>query len=158
MHKDRIVFISAGSNIGDRVKFLSDAIETIKLIEATQLIKISDFFETKALEVTDQPDFINIIIKISTKQAPLKLLEALQEIEVNIGRNRRFDKGPREIDLDILIFEGFESSTEKLTIPHHSLFSRPFIKDILFSMSEGDIFNYYSGRYKNANNYSVLSN
>lgn len=158
MHKDKIVFISAGSNIGDRVKFLREAIESIKLIESTQLIKISNFFETKALEVTDQPDFINIIIKISTKQSPSKLLKSLQEIEVNIGRNRRFNKGPREIDLDILIFEEFESSTETLTIPHHSLFTRPFIKDILFSMHEVDIFNYYFGRYKNANDYSVLSN
>jgi 2-amino-4-hydroxy-6-hydroxymethyldihydropteridine diphosphokinase len=157
MHSDKFVFISAGSNIGDRENYLKNAIQIIQSFDELNLIKVSDFFETKALDVTDQPDFINLIIKISTQLSPIKLLEMLQEIEIRIGRKRRFDKGPREIDLDILIFEDYYISSEKLTLPHHSLFSRPFIKEILFSMSESDIFNTYSGRFKNENDYSILS-
>ncbi len=157
MHNDKFVFISAGSNIGDREKYLKNAINIIQSIDKINLIKVSDFVETKALDVIDQPDFINLIIKISTKLSPTKLLETLQEIEIRIGRKRRYDKGPREIDLDILIFEDYYISSEKLTLPHHSLFSRPFIKEILFSMSESNIFNIYSGRFKNENDYTTLS-
>ncbi|NBU97227.1 MAG: 2-amino-4-hydroxy-6-hydroxymethyldihydropteridine diphosphokinase [Spirochaetia bacterium] len=157
MPSDKFVFISAGSNIGERENYLKSAINLIQSIDKINLIKVSDFFETKALDVIDQPDFINLIIKISTQLLPTELLESLQEIEIKIGRQRRYDKGPREIDLDILIYEDYYSSTEKLTLPHHSLFTRPFIKEILFSMSEGNIFNFYSGRFKNENNYSILS-
>ena len=157
MLNDKFVFISAGSNIGDREKYLKNAINIIKTIDEINLIKVSDFVETKALDVVDQPDFINLIIKISTKLSPTKLLETLQEIEIRIGRKRRYDKGPREIDLDILIFEDYYISSEKLTLPHHSLFSRPFIKEILFSMSESNIFNTYSGRFNNENDYTILS-
>ena len=157
MHSDKFVFISAGSNIGNRENYLKDAINSIQSIDKINLIKVSDFFETKALDVIDQPDFINLIIKVTTQLSPTELLKTLQEIEIKTGRQRRYDKGPREIDLDILIFEDYYSSTEKLTLPHHSLFSRPFIKEILFSMSESDIFNTYSGRFKNENDYSILS-
>ena len=157
MHNDKFVFISAGSNIGDRENYLKNAINIIQSIDEINLIKVSDYFETKALDVIDQPDFINLIIKISTQLLPTKLLEILQEIEIRIGRKRRFDKGPREIDLDILIFEDYYISSEKLTLPHHSLFSRPFIKEILFSMSESHIFNTYSGRFNNENDYTTLS-
>lgn len=122
--------ISIGSNLGERQKYIESAIEEIKKIPSRILAK-SKILETKALDVTDQPDFLNCIIEIETALEPLLLLETLQQIEIKIGRIKRYNKGPREIDLDILTYDELVMANDKLTLPHHSIKTRPFIKELM---------------------------
>ena len=122
--------ISIGSNLGERQKYIESAIEEIKKIP-TQILAMSKILETKALDVTDQPDFLNCIIAIETTLEPLLLLEKLQQIERNLGRIKRFEKGPREIDLDILTYDELVMADDKLALPHHSIKTRPFIKELM---------------------------
>lgn len=157
MHSDNIVFLSIGSNLGDRETFISNSINSISKNKSIQIIKTSLFLETAPLDVIDQPYFLNAILKISTNLIPMSLLEYLQKIEIEIGRIRRFDKGPREIDIDILTYGNLSISTPQLTVPHHSLFSRPFIREILISMSELSIYEIIKKGTENENNYSILS-
>ncbi|MBK8396455.1 MAG: 2-amino-4-hydroxy-6-hydroxymethyldihydropteridine diphosphokinase [Leptospiraceae bacterium] len=124
------VLISIGSNLGDRLKYIELAIMEIKNIP-TLILGKSNIIETKALEVLDQPDFLNCVIKIETTLEPIQLLDTLQQIERTIGRIKRFNKGPREIDLDILSYGNLVLSTERLNLPHHSIQSRPFIKELI---------------------------
>ena len=109
------------------------AILEIQKIPARILAK-SNILETKALDVVDQPDFLNCIVEIETNLEPLELLDSLQLIESKLGRIKRYDKGPREIDLDILTYDELVIANERLTLPHHSIETRPFIKEILLGL------------------------
>lgn len=129
IHKHKSL-ISIGSNLGERQKYIESAIEEIEKIPCRILAK-SKILETKALDVTDQPDFLNCIIEIETTLEPLILLEKLQQIEIKLGRIKRYNKGPREIDLDILTYNDLVMANDKLTLPHHSIQTRPFIKELM---------------------------
>ena len=122
--------ISIGSNLGDRLQYIQQSIREIESIP-TKIIAKSRILETKALEITDQPDFLNCILLIETNLSPLALLDQLQLIESKLGRIKRYDKGPREIDLDILTYDELVITNERLTLPHHSIETRPFIKELM---------------------------
>jgi len=124
------VILSIGSNLGDRLKYLQDSIEEIKKIPS-KIIFQSRILETKALEITNQPDFLNCVLLMETTLSPINLLNELQQIEIRLGRIKRYDKGPREIDLDILTYDNLEMANERLTLPHHSIETRPFIKELM---------------------------
>ena len=157
MAKDNISYLSIGSNFGDRKLFIQKAIDYLKNDNLIQILKISNIFETDPLEVLEQDQFLNLIIKINTNYSPIELLTELQSIEEKIGRIRRFNKGPREIDLDILTYNYLKISSEKLTLPHPALFSRPFIKEILESISEEIIMTFQYRELDEANYYSIFS-
>jgi 2-amino-4-hydroxy-6-hydroxymethyldihydropteridine diphosphokinase len=122
--------LSIGSNLGDRLKYIQDSIEEIKKIPS-KIISQSRILETKALEITNQPDFLNCVILIETRLSPINLLNELQEIEIKLGRIKRYNKGPREIDLDILTYDELVMANDRLTLPHHSIQTRPFIKELM---------------------------
>lgn len=122
--------ISIGSNLGNRLLYINQAIKSIENIPS-KIISQSRILETKALEITNQPDFLNCILFIETALPPLDLLNILQQIETKIGRVKRYDKGPREIDLDILNYDDLVMDNERLTLPHHSIITRPFIKELM---------------------------
>lgn len=124
------VMISIGSNLGNRLLYINQAIKSIENIPS-KIISQSRILETKALEITNQPDFLNCILFIETALPPLDLLNILQQIETKIGRVKRYDKGPREIDLDILNYDDLVMDNERLTLPHHSIITRPFIKELM---------------------------
>lgn len=124
------VMISIGSNLGNRLLYINQAIKSIEKIPS-KIISQSRILETKALEITNQPDFLNCILFIETALPPLDLLNILQQIETKIGRVKRYDKGPREIDLDILNYDDLVMDNERLTLPHHSIITRPFIKELM---------------------------
>ena len=130
------VYISLGSNIGNKTANIHRAIYLISKLEKTYMIKRSCLLKTEPLEVTNQPDFINAIVLIQTEYQPFELLEKLQEIEHKMGRVFRYQKGPREIDLDILLFNDEVICTETLVVPHHSIRTRPFIQQLLGSLVE----------------------
>jgi 2-amino-4-hydroxy-6-hydroxymethyldihydropteridine diphosphokinase len=122
--------LSIGSNLGDRLKYIQDSIEEIKKIPS-KIISQSCILETKALEITNQPDFLNCVLLMETTLSPINLLNELQQIEIRLGRIKRYDKGPREIDLDILTYDNLEMANDRLTLPHHSIETRPFIKELM---------------------------
>jgi len=126
--------------MGNREHFIEQAFLELELHPEISVLKESILLETSPLEVLNQPYFLNAIAKIRTSLLPHDLLYTLQGIEQKLGRVHRFDKGPREIDLDILTYGKLKMESDDLSVPHHSLYSRPFIKDILVSMKEGSIY------------------
>ena len=121
-----IYYIGLGANLGDCKRTLRRAIERVKKIPAVKLLRVSSFYESEPWGVEGQPNYINAAIKISTELEPLELLDELQRIESELGRVRREHWGARTIDLDILLIEGREIFSERLTVPHKFLFERDF--------------------------------
>ena len=118
--------IGIGSNIGDR---LANIRRSAKMIaeHAEQFLAASDVYETPPWGVETQPRFLNACCTIDTTLSPLELLRVLKEIERALGRKKRKRWGPREIDLDILLFEGGEMHTKDLSIPHLHMPERAFV-------------------------------
>ena len=121
-----ICYIGLGANLGARQRTLRRAIELIKDLPAVKLLRVSSFYESEPWGVVNQPNYLNAAIKISTTLEPLALLDELLRIESELGRVRREHWGSRTIDLDILLIEGREFSSERLTVPHKFLFERDF--------------------------------
>jgi len=129
------VFIGLGSNIGDRGRYLASAVRMVKEIISPDMLAESSILETKAVDFTEQPDFLNQVILIKTEIPPEKLLEMLKEIENTLGRVRRFTKGPREIDLDILLYDDVVMNSDVLIIPHPEILNRDFILENLIELN-----------------------
>jgi 2-amino-4-hydroxy-6-hydroxymethyldihydropteridine diphosphokinase len=119
------VYLSLGSNLGDRLANLRTAID--RLSSLGKVTAVSSFYETEPVEATDQPWFINCAIELETELLPQSLLAGLLEIERQMGRRRDGKKGPRLIDLDILLYEACEFQENDLTIPHPAMHERRFV-------------------------------
>ena len=119
-------YIGLGSNLGSRGLFLASAVKMISE-HCGRVVAESSVIETRAVDFTDQPDFLNQVVKIETELHPLRLLEELKRIETAIGRTKTFPKGPREIDLDILLYDDLVLNSEKLVIPHPQIVHRDFV-------------------------------
>ncbi len=130
-----IAYLGLGANLGDRIKNLRRAIESIKKISGVKLLRVSSFYETEAWGVENQPDFINAAVKTSTTLEPLKLLDELQKIEVDIEINRHKHWAARLIDIDILLIENLKINSDRLTVPHKFLYERDFVKVPLAEIS-----------------------
>jgi 2-amino-4-hydroxy-6-hydroxymethyldihydropteridine diphosphokinase len=127
MHK--LVYLSLGSNIGDRGANLNAALTRLETLG--QLVAVSSFYETEPVELTDQPWFLNCAVKLDTEKMPKQLLGAILDLEREMGRQRRQKKGPRTIDVDILLFGTSIVETQGLTIPHPALHQRRFVLEPL---------------------------
>lgn len=132
---EKTVYLSLGSNVGDRVSNITRAIE--KLREVGRVDAVSAFFETEPVEYTDQPWFINCAVALTTSFTPAQLIRRLLEIEGEMGRRRTQKKGPREIDLDILLFGDDVIDTQELTIPHPAMHERRFVLVPLAEIASG---------------------
>ncbi len=130
------VYLSLGSNMGDRVDFLNKAIDMIKEIPDSEFEKVSSFYETPPWGVSDQQDFINACVRLSTNLSPLELLEKLHHIEQNLHRERIIRWGPRTIDIDILIFGDIICEDKNLIIPHPRISQRAFVLVPLFELDQ----------------------
>jgi 2-amino-4-hydroxy-6-hydroxymethyldihydropteridine diphosphokinase len=125
-----LAYLSLGSNVGDRELALRDAIA--RLETAGRILAVSSFYETEPVEFTDQAWFLNCAVALETGATPMELMCALLEIERQMGRQRVQKKGPRTIDLDILLFidpvagEAAIDSPE-LTLPHPAMHRRRFV-------------------------------
>lgn len=126
--------------MGNKIHYINQAKLLISLHPEIQIVKESSVIETKPLEVINQPDFLNSVMKIRTCLSPECLLEVFQGIEFSIGRIKRYDKGPREIDIDLLYYTNIRMNTCILTLPHHSLFTRPFIRELINEIEEEKIY------------------
>jgi 2-amino-4-hydroxy-6-hydroxymethyldihydropteridine diphosphokinase/CDP-diacylglycerol--serine O-phosphatidyltransferase len=122
------VYIGLGSNIGNRVKNLRSAIRRIKRHEDINILRRSSFYKTKpAGGPTEQRDFLNGVLEITTDLSPIELLEFLQSVEIDMGRVRTEKWGPRKIDLDIVLYGGRIVEADNLQIPHPRLHEREFV-------------------------------
>lgn len=121
------VYIGFGSNIGDRLAHIQNAIHALSKTEGIALQKISSVYKTDPVGYEAQAEFLNGVAAIQTDLPPLSLLHALKDIEITVGRQHRIHWGPREIDLDILIYGDMCLQTEKLVIPHPEMHLRRFV-------------------------------
>lgn len=122
-----VVYISLGTNMGDRENYLNEAIEELKHHPSIQLQSVSSIYETDPVGYIDQPNFLNLVVKIFTNLSPQELLEVTQSIENQLGRKREVRWGPRTIDLDILLYNQENIETDQLRIPHPRMFERSFV-------------------------------
>ena len=127
MHK--VVYLSLGSNVGDRAASLNSAIERLRALG--EIEKVSSFYETEPVEFVNQPWFLNCAVKLDTEKMPKQLLAGILEVEQQMGRRRTQKKGPRAIDIDILLFGNSIIDTKGLTIPHPALHERRFVLEPL---------------------------
>lgn len=121
------VYIGLGSNIGDRKTILTRALFLIGGLKGVSINRKSSLYETIPWGKTDQDDFINQVIEIETELQPLELLHQLQAIEIKLGRRREVHWGPRDIDLDVLLYGGETIDHEELKIPHPYMMQRLFV-------------------------------
>jgi 2-amino-4-hydroxy-6-hydroxymethyldihydropteridine diphosphokinase len=125
----KIVYLSLGSNLGDREANLRAAIDKLK--DAGDVVAVSSCYETEPVEVTAQPWFLNCAVKFDTEKMPRQLISAILAIEQSMGRQRKQQKGPRTIDIDILFFGSSIIDIPSLTVPHPHLHERRFVLEPL---------------------------
>jgi 2-amino-4-hydroxy-6-hydroxymethyldihydropteridine diphosphokinase len=125
------VYLSLGSNLGDRYANLRAAIE--RLGEAGAIRAVSSFYETEPVEFRDQPWFMNCVVAVEHSDSPEALLQRALAIEQEMGRVRVKEKGPRSIDIDILLFGDrvVEEQERGLKIPHPAMHQRRFVLEPL---------------------------
>jgi 2-amino-4-hydroxy-6-hydroxymethyldihydropteridine diphosphokinase len=125
----KIVYLSLGSNIGDREAQLRAA--QVRLSTIGRVIATSSFYETEPVEFTQQPWFLNCAVAVETDTTPEQLMSAILRIEEEMGRRRVQKKGPRSIDIDILLFADAIMESNELTIPHPAMHQRRFVLEPL---------------------------
>ena len=123
------VYLSLGSNIGDRAGNLNTAVDRLRALG--EVTAVSSFYETEPVEFTAQPWFLNCAVKLDTDKTPRQLLAGILDIEQQLGRRRGREKGPRIIDLDILLFGNSIVQDQGLTIPHPAMHERRFVLEPL---------------------------
>lgn len=124
-----VVYLSLGSNLGQRQEQLRAAID--RLGRVGRVASVSSFYETQPVEVTDQPWFLNCALALETRESPQQLLQETLAIERDMGRERTRKKGPRKIDVDILLFGEQVVDSPQLAIPHPAMHQRRFVLEPL---------------------------
>lgn len=130
----KTAYLSLGSNLGDRERNLRDA---LGLLAGPRLrvLRVSSFYETAPLELRDQPWFLNAVAEVETDLFPKQLLARVQKIERELGRKRIVPKGPRTIDIDILLYGVAVIDAEELQVPHTRLAERRFVLEPLAELA-----------------------
>ena len=119
------VFLALGSNVGDSRQYLAKAVELLG--RQVHGIVQAPLYASKAVGYTDQPDFLNSALRGETDLAPEALLDFVKGVEQEIGRIFRFRWGPREIDIDIILYDDLQLTAPKLTVPHPRFRERDFV-------------------------------
>src|SRR6266487_597461 len=124
-----MVYLSLGSNLGDREGNLRSAIA--RLAEFGNVLAVSSFYETEPVGVGAQPWFLNCAVKFETEKMPRQLISTILNLEQSMGRQRKQKKGPRTIDIDVLLFGTSIIEIPSLTVPHPRLHERRFVLEPL---------------------------
>lgn len=133
----KTVFLSIGSNLGAREQNLERALAALEQ-QHIHVVSRSSIYETEPQDVVQQPWFLNMVVECQTNCFPLQLLAALQKIERELGRVRgagAIRRGPRTIDIDILLFGSVVMNTPQLTIPHPRMLERRFVLEPLLEIA-----------------------
>ncbi|HSJ37476.1 MAG TPA: 2-amino-4-hydroxy-6-hydroxymethyldihydropteridine diphosphokinase [Planococcus sp. (in: firmicutes)] len=120
-------YLSLGSNMGDRLEMLKQAVRLLVKHPRVDVLKISSLYETDPVGFTEQDAFLNMVVYLKTELSALELLEVCQDIERELDRKRELRWGPRTIDLDILLYNHDNMETERLIIPHPRMHERAFV-------------------------------
>ncbi|MCP4632983.1 MAG: 2-amino-4-hydroxy-6-hydroxymethyldihydropteridine diphosphokinase [candidate division Zixibacteria bacterium] len=122
-----IVYLSLGSNMGDRFKNLTKAVERIDKMTSSKVTAVSPIYETDPIGVKDHPSYLNNAVRLQTDLTPEDFHKECNNIELEMGRTSKGDKNPRPIDIDILLFDNLTIDVEDLTIPHRKMKKRAFV-------------------------------
>ncbi|HXH51747.1 MAG TPA: 2-amino-4-hydroxy-6-hydroxymethyldihydropteridine diphosphokinase [Terriglobia bacterium] len=120
------VFLSLGSNLGDRSGNIERALDALAAA-GLDVRRVSSFYRTEPVEFRQQPWFVNCVAEVATELLPMQLLHVVQRVERDLGRQRGINKGPRKIDIDILLYENVVVRSSALNIPHESMAERRFV-------------------------------
>ena len=118
-------YIGLGSNLGDRVATLREAVR--RLAGLGRLVAVSSLYDTAPVGYLEQPPFLNAVVALETELTPLMLLRELLAIERDLGRSRTFRNAPRTLDLDLLLIDDIMLESAELTLPHPRLHERAFV-------------------------------
>lgn len=132
----KTAYLSLGSNIGSRETHLRSALDRLAA-NGMRVTAESSIYETDPQDLKDQPCFLNMVAAIETALFPIQLLSRIQKIERELGRQRLVDKGPRTIDIDILLYGKFVIRTDQLTVPHPRMAQRRFVLEPLAELAPG---------------------
>ncbi|MBI4546716.1 MAG: 2-amino-4-hydroxy-6-hydroxymethyldihydropteridine diphosphokinase [Ignavibacteriae bacterium] len=119
------VFLGLGSNLGNRLEYLSKAVNELSHI--AKIIHLSSIYETAPVGMNSQRMFYNMVIEIESSISPRQLFEKLKVIEKQVGRTSMVHLQDREIDIDILLYDGMQYTDETITVPHPELCNRRFV-------------------------------
>ncbi|NYF26441.1 2-amino-4-hydroxy-6-hydroxymethyldihydropteridine diphosphokinase [Sporosarcina sp. JAI121] len=122
-----VAYVSIGSNIGDRLRHLTEAVRGLHFHEGITVTSVSSVYETAPVGFTEQADFLNMVLCVETDLAAQHLLEVCQKIEHGLGRVRDIRWGPRTADLDVLLYNNDNIITENLIVPHPRMHERAFV-------------------------------
>jgi 2-amino-4-hydroxy-6-hydroxymethyldihydropteridine diphosphokinase len=131
------VYLSLGSNLGDREDNLSRSISALNR-EHIHVVAQSSLYETEPQDLVQQPWFLNLALECETRNFPLQLLDVIERIERDLGRERgpaAVRRGPRVIDIDILLFGDAVIVTPRLTVPHARMLERRFVLEPLLEIA-----------------------
>ena len=120
-------YLALGSNLGDRAAYLTRARAELQA-RGARILRESTVHDTEPFGVRDQPRFLNQVLEVEWHGSPSDLLRAVKEVEAAVGRQASYRWGPREIDVDILLFDELTVSENDLTIPHPGLREREFVR------------------------------
>ena len=123
---EKTVYLSLGSNVGDRAKNLHAAIAALA-DAGVRVMRVSSFYETEPVDLREQPWFLNCVVEGRTQAAATTLLEKIREIEARMGSRKLVAKGPRLIDLDILLYGAETIDIAELQVPHPRMTERRFV-------------------------------
>ncbi|MEW6703106.1 MAG: 2-amino-4-hydroxy-6-hydroxymethyldihydropteridine diphosphokinase [Bacteroidota bacterium] len=130
------IFLALGSNKGDRLNFISEAINKISENENCGLVKVSSIYETTPYGLTAQENFFNAAIEIKTSFTIEELYYFVKEVERKTGRMKSsVHQGPREIDVDIIFYNNLIYNSDKLTVPHKDSLKRDFVMTPLIEIA-----------------------
>jgi len=127
-------YLSLGSNLGDRRWNLSEAIRRLACQELI-VRRVSSVYETEPQDLADQPWFLNLVVEIDTTLDAHRLLEHIQAVEAALGRRRLTEKGPRTLDIDILLYGEAVFQLPGLTLPHPRMAARRFVLEPLAELA-----------------------
>lgn len=127
MTQKHIAYIAVGSNLGDRLANLKNALVLLNQEAKIRVVNVSSIYETDPVGFEDQGPFLNIVIQVETGLEPQDLLKSCLEIELVLGRKREIRWGPRTLDLDILLYNQENIETDELIIPHPRMYNRAFV-------------------------------
>lgn len=136
----KVAYLGLGSNMGQKKTNIKKAIKAIRAVEGLKITKISSCYVTEPWGKIDQDDFINAVIEIVVELSAQELLEKLQDIEIKMGRQRLEKWGPRNIDIDILLFGDEVLESQELTVPHPYMRERLYVLIPLMEINSAILF------------------
>lgn len=128
-------YLSLGANLGDRSGTLTHALELLVHGGRVRVARRSSLYETEPIGMVDQPWFLNLVVEVATDLPPEDLLDVAQGVERALGRTREIRRGPRTVDIDILLYDDRVISSPRLTIPHPEMTHRRFVLQPLLEIA-----------------------